>query len=199
MSWWIRRTTLKDMTDAADRIPRGFGIAWRSKSGGELVFMPIPVNVVAGLARAGWQRLHLGVRPSYVDHHRAAAFVDGVDAGKAQAQLEFQRRFALAIDPAATIATVAEAAAGAQELVELDDVESRFLEEAGGLISRKGINMILACPKPQCARDPVLTRIDKQDGSGFWLNCPHARRWVPAPFRGKLTDGDFRRAGFFRD
>lgn len=39
---------------AGDLYPRGYGLAWARWQADECVALPIPLNVLAGLARRGW-------------------------------------------------------------------------------------------------------------------------------------------------
>ncbi len=70
MKWSIR-------LPEGDEIPRGYGVAWRDWSSYRAICMPIPLNLVAGLARRMWFTTMRGVWPSQYERDVAQAYHRG--------------------------------------------------------------------------------------------------------------------------
>jgi hypothetical protein len=74
---WVRRVRW------ADEPPRGFGVAWVEWRADEVVCMPVPLNVLVALSRAGWLWcLRAGLS---LPGDNAEAYAAGFQAGLASA------------------------------------------------------------------------------------------------------------------
>lgn len=72
-------------------VPDSYGLAWRDFTQRVNVYMPVPVNVIAGALRAAWHRLRAGYGKSTHDVHATKAvgaafdrgYMDGFGQGRA--------------------------------------------------------------------------------------------------------------------
>jgi hypothetical protein len=68
------------------RIPKGYGMAWMEPDIEQYVCLPVPVNILAAVARRVWHWLIHGLAPFIVDRKVADARREGFIAGVASQQ-----------------------------------------------------------------------------------------------------------------
>lgn len=61
--------------------PEAYGLAWRDFPRRTNVYMPVPVNVIAGALRAAWHRMRAGYGRSVEDSRFVKAAGDAFDRG----------------------------------------------------------------------------------------------------------------------
>ena len=64
------------------RVPWYLGYAWGTLDGGSAVYLPVPLNLVAGWVRRAWHALRCGAGSSVIDRAHANGFAAGCRFGQ---------------------------------------------------------------------------------------------------------------------
>ena len=93
MKWRGWRVVMDNMlVRHGERLPRGYGVAWREFDRDCSVVMPIPINVLASWVRRAWHWFRHGVKPSVYDSAVIEAYHKGHMDGSNSRLGEFRRQ-----------------------------------------------------------------------------------------------------------
>ena len=71
-----------------EKIPLGYGIAWQMVDRNAYVILPIPINLIAGLARRIWRAMLFGIGRPAMDKAIHQAYERGLEEGRKKARKE---------------------------------------------------------------------------------------------------------------
>jgi hypothetical protein len=182
--------------------PRGWGFAYWRGAAATMAVMPIPLNWAVALWNRVYFTLRIGLQPGVLETERVAAHRQGREEARDELlrelgdQITAMFHVKLALDGGAP--SLEEVAAAHVEHVELEqwDADTMMLFAATQkLAADREIVIPLACQDPRCRQNPVLHRVDDVERGGFWLICPHKRRWVSNRLVQRLSIKSLRRMG----